>query len=194
VNGDGKPDGYQSVDGEIVANHDEIASADGTDSVALARRRSLSLKASAFSGPLPPPELFAQYESACPGAASRILAMAEDEGQHRRAIERQSVEAAIATEKRGQFFGYTLVLSFLFVGSGLLLLGVPGVGVAAVITAIGSVVASALWSKYSEYKELKAEKAQRKKAEADERAAAEKAANDAKKAAARQKKKDGSKK
>ena len=32
-----------------------------------------------FSGPLPPPELFKQYEEILPGSANRILKMAEKE-------------------------------------------------------------------------------------------------------------------
>ena len=30
-----------------------------------------------FAGPLPPPQLFEGYERVCPGAADRILTMAE---------------------------------------------------------------------------------------------------------------------
>ena len=41
--------------------------------------RMLSLEASSFSGPLPPPELLKQYDEVVPGAAERIISMAEAE-------------------------------------------------------------------------------------------------------------------
>jgi uncharacterized membrane protein len=45
-----------------------------------------------FSGPLPTPEYLADYEKACPGAAERILAMAE-----RQSLHRQTMESAVIT-------------------------------------------------------------------------------------------------
>ena len=44
---------------------------------------SISLSAQ-YSGPLPLPEHFAKYDQALPGAADRILTMAEVEGRQRR--------------------------------------------------------------------------------------------------------------
>ena len=41
----------------------------------------LSVRAS-FSGPLPPPELLKQYDEVVPGAADRIISMAEAEQAH----------------------------------------------------------------------------------------------------------------
>ena len=37
-----------------------------------------------YVGPLPPSKEFGGYEQALPGAANRILAMAEQESEHRR--------------------------------------------------------------------------------------------------------------
>lgn len=47
-----------------------------------------SLEAFAYSGPLPTPEMLAAYGEAIPGAAERILSMAEDEQAHRQAMDR----------------------------------------------------------------------------------------------------------
>ena len=47
-----------------------------------------SLEAFAYSGPLPTPETLAAYGQAIPGAAERILSMAEDEQAHRQAMDR----------------------------------------------------------------------------------------------------------
>lgn len=45
-------------------------------------------ESSSFSGPLPPPDLLAEYEQVLPGLADRIVRMAEDEGAHRRFIQK----------------------------------------------------------------------------------------------------------
>jgi len=49
---------------------------------------------SEFSGPLPPPEILAKYENTFPGAAERIFQMAEDQAQHRRNMEKESLKLA----------------------------------------------------------------------------------------------------
>ena len=41
------------------------------------------VEAASFSGPLPPPTMYREYESALPGSAERILAMVEKEQKHR---------------------------------------------------------------------------------------------------------------
>src|SRR5437879_9676458 len=47
--------------------------------------RQLIAEAWRFTGPLPPPEFFAESERVLPGPAERILAMAEREQRHRHA-------------------------------------------------------------------------------------------------------------
>lgn len=54
-----------------------------------------------FTGPLPPPEALANYEQASPGAADRILRMAEGQQQHRHGLERQ----AVSSEHRRSLLG-----------------------------------------------------------------------------------------
>jgi uncharacterized membrane protein len=44
-----------------------------------------------FSGPLPPPEILAQYNEIVPGAAERILKMAEEQSAHRRGLEDKTI-------------------------------------------------------------------------------------------------------
>ena len=43
---------------------------------------------SEFRGPIPPPEIISGYEAIIPGAADRILAMAEKQSQHRQEMEK----------------------------------------------------------------------------------------------------------
>ncbi len=52
----------------------------------------LQLEASSWKGPLPPPTVLEQYNQAVPDAASRILAMAENQSVHRMYLEKTVVE------------------------------------------------------------------------------------------------------
>ena len=85
--------------------------------------RSVILGLEQFSGPLPHPELLQGYEAACPGAAERIIKMAEDQGEHRRNLEKQMLEMQgedmrreFAEARVGQVFAFAI--SALFLGCG----------------------------------------------------------------------------
>lgn len=73
---------------------------------------------SAFSGPLPPPEVVARYAEIAPDWPERIIAMAEKEGDHRRACEAQLVaqertemELTFRQKGRGQLYGFCIALA-----------------------------------------------------------------------------------
>ena len=53
----------------------------------------LLARATALSGPLPPPEMLDQYEQILPGAAERLFTMVERQEEHRQALEREESEA-----------------------------------------------------------------------------------------------------
>lgn len=76
-----------------------------------------------FSGPLPPPEALARYDQVVPGAAERIIAMAEKQADHRRAMERQVISNDVRNSRLGLWFA--------------LLVGLAGLGAAAVIAIWG---------------------------------------------------------
>ena len=61
-----------------------------------------------YSGPLPPPDDFANYEQTLPGSMDRILTMTEKQVDHR--IEHENHEAKL--DGRGQTIGATLVAMF----------------------------------------------------------------------------------
>jgi uncharacterized membrane protein len=56
-----------------------------------------------YSGPLPPAADFERYNAALPGAAERILAMAEKEAAHRHDAEDSLVKEEVRASKTGQF-------------------------------------------------------------------------------------------
>lgn len=67
----------------------------------------------AFSGPIPPPEQFEQYERILPGSADRILKMAEKQQDHRMTIEKEAVTKSLNHNRRGQTFGFIAMLLML---------------------------------------------------------------------------------
>jgi uncharacterized membrane protein len=108
-----------------------------------------ALKASSFSGPMPPPEMLSGYEEICPGIAERLLRTYEDEVAHRQGMERALVETEIQVQKaipaeimRGQIFAFIICMSFLVAGTFLISNGheisgaiFGGGGLAGIVTA-----------------------------------------------------------
>lgn len=64
-----------------------------------------------FSGPVPHPSILQGYENIVPGAAERILSMAEQDAAHQRGIESRVLAESAAEVKRGQIFGLLIGLS-----------------------------------------------------------------------------------
>ncbi|MCP4115428.1 MAG: DUF2335 domain-containing protein [Desulfobacteraceae bacterium] len=88
------------------------------------RSISESLVASQFQGPIPPPELLAGYDDVVPGAADRIIALAEKETAHRHEMEKKVLDAevkVISNEAREIFLGQ--IFAFL-IGTTTVLAGV----------------------------------------------------------------------
>lgn len=64
-----------------------------------------------FSGPLPPPQILKGYNGILPGAAERIMCMAERQAQHRQEIESDTLNAEIRDGRRGQLFGFIIAMT-----------------------------------------------------------------------------------
>ena len=57
-----------------------------------------------FLGPLPPPEILAQYEQILPGSAERIMVMAENQAEHRQSLE-ETVKTVIEGDSKRRTYG-----------------------------------------------------------------------------------------
>lgn len=77
------------------------------------------IQSSRFTGPLPPPEQLKGYEEVLPGAADRIIKMAEDQAHHRQQIETMVVKS----NSRDSIFGIicAFVLGLVLIGGGIYL-------------------------------------------------------------------------
>jgi len=76
------------------------------------------------TGPIPPPEQLRAYEQIVPGAANRILTMAEQEQKVRLSI----LSAQVRQSARGQWMAFALALCFLAASIWVTLAGWPWVG------------------------------------------------------------------
>lgn len=64
-----------------------------------------------FSGPLPHPEILARYDAVIPGAAARIVAMAENDSKHLQEMERTSLAGTLKERRLGQALGFAVALA-----------------------------------------------------------------------------------
>lgn len=94
-----------------------------------------------FSGPIAHLRHLKEYKDICPGSADRIIKMAEARTDHINDIERQSLVADIADQKRGMNYGaglFILLIAAAF-GSACLKLGPVIVGLFWGTASIGGV-------------------------------------------------------
>lgn len=93
--------------------------------VGLKRTETLALS---FSGPLPPPNLLAQYNDVAPNGADRIIAMAEKQSAHRMGLESHVVKRETIMSYLGLGAAVTVALTFLGAAVYLVLAGHPWPG------------------------------------------------------------------
>jgi uncharacterized membrane protein len=79
--------------------------------------------AATWSGPYPPPDLLRGYEDVLPGAADRIMTMAESQQAHRHHLENVSVEGGSKRAWWGLWLGFAISLVVLGLGTAIILTG-----------------------------------------------------------------------
>lgn len=67
------------------------------------------------SGPLPSPRSFGQYEDILPGAADRILSMAEKEQQHRHDVDDDLLTKEFSLRRWGQVLAFLALVALIIV-------------------------------------------------------------------------------
>lgn len=77
------------------------------------------------AGPLPPPAVLKQYDDIVPGAADRILTMAESQSRHRRDLETKVINADTRNARLGLIFGFLIGMTGV-VGGIVVILGGQG--------------------------------------------------------------------
>lgn len=108
----------------------------------------------AYMGPIPRPEDFEKYERILPGAADRILSMAEKQALHRQRLEEKAIFSGIKDSRIGQYLSFIIAMSVIFGGFFLVGIGKDAYGIVAIISALASLVGVFVYGKRSDKKEL----------------------------------------
>ena len=117
-------DSDQALDGEILDEKQKSETA--------------VVKVSTYSGPLPPPNVLARYDQVVPGAAERILQMAERNQSHQIAIESGALEASKRDTRTGQILALIVTLMALILAAFVVSQGSPWVGGLIGVSAVGT--------------------------------------------------------
>lgn len=80
---------------------DETKKADVRQAIMLIREES-------YSGPIPSPKALQEYDVILPGAADRIIKMAESQQIHRMSMEQKAITEQLSFNKRGQILGFII--------------------------------------------------------------------------------------
>lgn len=111
-----------------------------------------------FSGPLPPPEALAQYNDVIPGAAERILAMAEKQQLHRQKLELEVIRSNINAQRLGVLLGFFIALTATGGGIYLIANGQSVGGLVSILATLVALVGTFIYGK----KEAKSIRTQKK--------------------------------
>jgi uncharacterized membrane protein len=117
------------------------------------RELTTEINVAAFSGPLPPPTLLAQYNDVIPNGADRIMVMAERQSAHRERLEARVVDGNVANQTRGSYFAFVIILVAILCGFYLIHEGKNTAGLTSIITAVGGAVGVFFYSKLEQKKE-----------------------------------------
>lgn len=114
-----------------------------------------AVEISRFSGPLPHPEDLAKYEQILPGAADRLIRMAEQQAAHRQNLEKAVIFSNVTMQKWGLGCAFVLAMTAIGGGIGLSLKGMSGAGLTAIISALAALVGVFVYGKSEQQKELR---------------------------------------
>ena len=108
-----------------------------------------------YSGPIPHPSDFEQYERVLPGAADRILTMAENQSAHRQTLEKAAIYSDVENSKRWQWFGFLIGIVCICGGFVLIAMDKDLSGFALIGGSIGTLVGIFVYGRKSDAKERK---------------------------------------
>ena len=107
-----------------------------------------------YQGPLPPPVHLADYEEICPGAADRIITMAEYQAGHRQDIERRVVKSQSINSLAGIICGFLLGLASIGFGAWIVVTGHSLEGLGTMLMGISALVGTFSYGKRANVKEI----------------------------------------
>jgi len=103
-------------------------------------KRNIIAQFASYSGPIAHPALVREYEAILPGAAERILTMAEAEGNHRRQQESKVINCEVKCKATGLWLGFVIGLVAVAGSCAVAIFSSPAAGAALGIGSIASLV------------------------------------------------------
>lgn len=85
------------------------------------RREVISFSTTAYSGPVPLPEIIREWEDLLPGSADRLLTMAERQAEHRMSLEKTVIQGD--SQRANWGLGLAFVVTLVLISGGLVLIG-----------------------------------------------------------------------
>ena len=70
-----------------------------------------------YTGPIPQPNHLEHYDKICPGAADRIISMAEKEQSHQHSVEKDAIAGEISERRLGQLLAFGIAFATIGVGA-----------------------------------------------------------------------------
>ena len=118
-------------------------------------RQEKRVTSSFYSGPLPMPSDLADYEKACPGAADRILKMAEQQASHRQSLEKITVQSQSRNSLLGIISGAVIGLASIGACAYIATQGYSVAGLGGVLVSISVLAGVFVYGKRINKEELK---------------------------------------
>ncbi len=106
-----------------------------------------------FSGPLPPPNVLAEYSKIIPNGAERIVAMAEKQQDHRQEMESRVVRGNSFDQRLGLILGFIVMMSAVGVGFWCVVHGKDTAGLTALLTAVTAPVVAFIYGRKKQAEE-----------------------------------------
>jgi uncharacterized membrane protein len=107
-----------------------------------------------FAGPLPPPNILRGYNEIVPGAAERLLVMAEKQQAHRMRLESAVVEGNCKSQSRGMNYGFVIAMTVILGGFMSIYVGKDATGITFIVTALASLVGIFIYGKKKQGSQL----------------------------------------
>lgn len=105
-------------------------------------------------GPLPPPDVFAGYDRTCPGAAERILNMAERQASHRQELEKMALKSQSRNSLFGLISGTFIGLAGIGASTYIAVMGHSLEGMGTMIASLAALVGVYVYGKHSNREEM----------------------------------------
>lgn len=112
-----------------------------------------AIVAEQYAGPLPHPDHLKQFEAVQPGAADRIIRMAEKQLAHLQEVESRVVASSLKLEAKGQWFAFGITLAIIGGGFYVISQGYSTEGLVPMIGAIAALAGIFIYGKRKKRKD-----------------------------------------